>query len=141
MEAYEIISGLEKTCFDNPWTEQAVKSCLSAETGVYCLSVDGEKNEGYVFGAVICDEAELYRIAVLPDSRRNGTGGRLLADFIAECEKRGAVKIFLEVRSRNIPARRLYESRGFEEISVRKNYYGDDDAVIYIYTIKATPHN
>ena len=141
MKAYEIISGLEKTCFDNPWTENAIESCLSPETGIYCLSDETEKPEGYAFGTVIFDEAELYRIAVLPDSRRKGTGGRLLADFIAECEKRGAVKIFLEVRSKNVPVRKLYERYGFEEISVRKNYYGDDDAVIYIYTIKATPHN
>ena len=141
MEAYEIISGLEKACFDNPWTEKAIESCLSSETGIYCLSDETERPEGYAFGTVICDEAELYRIAVLPDSRRNGTGGRLLEGFIAECEKRGAAKIFLEVRSKNVPARKLYKRYSFEEISVRKNYYEDDDAVIYIYTIKATPHN
>lgn len=136
MEAYKIISGFENACFDNPWTEKAIESCLISETGIYCLSDETEKPEGYAFGTIICDEAELYRIAVLPDSRRKGTGGRILDSFIAECENRGAVKIFLEVRSRNIPARRLYESKGFEEISVRKNYYGDDDAVIYIYMFK-----
>ncbi len=136
MEAYEIICGLEKACFDNPWTEKSVESCLTAETGIYSLYNEGGKTEGYAFGTVICDEAELYRIAVLPDSRRKGTGMKLISAFIAECEKRGAEKIFLEVRSRNIPARGLYEKAGFEEISVRKNYYGDDDAVIYIYTMK-----
>ena len=41
-----------------------------------------------------------------------------------------AEKVFLEVRSKNIPARACYKSLGFSEISVRDNYYGDDDAII-----------
>ena len=86
---------------------------------------------GYAFGTVIIDEGELYRIAVSPENRGKGIGERLLHEFVEECHERGTVKLFLEVRSKNVPARRLYEKTGFKEISVRKGYYGDDDAVIY----------
>ena len=37
----------------------------------------------------------------------------------------------LEVRRGNAAARRLYESLGFEEVGVRRNYYGSgEDALI-----------
>ena len=43
-------------------------------------------------------------------------------------------RLFLEVRSRNIPARKLYTAYGFKEIGVRKNYYKNpqDDAIIML---------
>ncbi len=36
----------------------------------------------------------------------------------------------LEVNEKNTPAILLYKKYGFEQISVRKNYYNDDDAII-----------
>ena len=33
----------------------------------------------------------------------------------------------LEVRADNVPARRLYERHGFEEVSVRRRYYRQPD--------------
>jgi ribosomal-protein-alanine N-acetyltransferase len=40
----------------------------------------------------------------------------------------------LEVRSQNIPARKLYTAYGFKEIGIRKNYYKNpqDDAIIML---------
>lgn len=39
--------------------------------------------------------------------------------------------LLLEVRSRNAGAIALYEKSGYEKIALRRNYYPDDDAVIY----------
>ena len=39
-------------------------------------------------------------------------------------QKRGAEKIYLEVRQSNIPAQQqLYEKHGFESCGLRKNFY------------------
>ena len=65
---------------------------------------------------------------LLLDKKRNIPVSRLLTRFIDRCRERGAAKIFLEVRSANVPARSLYEKHGFVQISVRRGYYGDDDA-------------
>ena len=135
MEIYERIYELEKACFEDPWTEESVKNQLLNENCACTVSEDNGEITGYAFGTVIIDEGELYRIAVSPEKRGQGYGERLLLDFIGKCREKGAIKLFLEVRSKNVPARRLYEKTGFKEISVRKGYYGDDDAIIFFLEI------
>lgn len=127
-DTVSFITRAESECFTRPWTYDEVQSAVCGEYGVTAV----EPEVGYALGRLSFDEAELYRIAVLPEKRRCGAGGRLLDRFIALCGERGAAKIFLEVRSKNVPAIKLYESRGFSLISVRRGYYGDDDALVYI---------
>ena len=129
MNNIDFIAYAESVCFTRPWTSDEVRSAVCGEYGVAAV----EPDVGYAVGRLSFDEAELYRIAVLPEKRRCGAGGRLLDSFMVLCRERGAEKIFLEVRSKNTPAIKLYESRGFTLISVRKGYYGDDDALVYMY--------
>ena len=132
MNDAEFIAYAESACFESPWTSENVKSALGSEYSVCAVERDPDgEGIGYAFGRVSFDEAELYRIAVLPGKRRAHAGSRLMERFVSLCAERGAEKIFLEVRSANVPARRLYEKHGFSEISVRRGYYGSDDAVIY----------
>ena len=135
MEIYEKIYELEKACFDEPWTKESIINQLNSGNSACVLFEENGATVGYAFGTVIIDEGELYRIAVSPEKRGQGYGERLLLDFIGKCREKGAIKLFLEVRSKNVPARRLYEKTGFKEISVRKGYYGDDDAVIFFLEI------
>ena len=41
-------------------------------------------------------------------------------------------EVFLEVRVSNDVARELYKKFGFREAFIRKNYYGDEDAIVMI---------
>ena len=77
------------------------------------------------FGAVMvnCDTADLLDIAVEPDMQGRGIGSRLMQFMVDECVSRGVKEIFLEVRATNQSAVALYKKFGFEQISVRKNYY------------------
>ena len=63
-----------------------------------------------------------------------GLGRELTARGIKEVVKGGARKMFLEVRRSNLKALSLYESFGFREIGIRKNYYQGssltEDAVV-----------
>ncbi len=127
----EKIYSLEAECFSDPWSITSVENQLSSENTVWLILEEEGQTAGYALGSEVCGEAELYRIAVSERFRRKGYGERLLGDFISECSKRKAEKIFLEVRSRNVPAIALYKKAGFKEIAVRKGYYGDDDAVIF----------
>ena len=64
----------------------------------------------------------------LGSSRTNATR---IAD---ELEKRGVATLWLEVRASNAAAIALYESLGFNEATIRRNYYpttdGREDAII-----------
>jgi ribosomal protein S18 acetylase RimI-like enzyme len=50
-----------------------------------------------------------------------------MESLITEADARGAAQVFLEVRADNPNARALYDSLGFEQIAVRKNYYQPDN--------------
>ena len=57
-----------------------------------------------------------------------------ISNLIAELEKRDVFTLWLEVRASNVGARTLYESLGFNEATVRRNYYpakeGREDAIV-----------
>ena len=69
------------------------------------------------------DTADILNIGIDPDFKRHGYGTSLLNHLIEELKKRDIGEILLEVRAGNKSAIQFYKKQGFEEISVRKNYY------------------
>lgn len=132
MTKEEKIYYLEKECFKDPWSLASVSAQLMSEQTVCVIYEEDGEPAAYALGNEICGEAELFRIAVVEKYRRRGLGARMMEEFLRECTERKAEKVFLEVRSKNRPAMALYEKYGFTRISVRKGYYGDDDAVIFM---------
>lgn len=92
------------------------------------------KMAAFAITQVVLDEATLFNIAVDPDYQRQGLGRALLEHLIDELEKRGVATLWLEVRASNAAAIALYESLGFNEATIRRNYYpttdGREDAII-----------
>jgi len=87
---------------------------------------------GWCCGRYAGDEAELLKIAVRPEMKRVGIGDKLLERFEQLVAENGVTQVFLEVRSRNEPALRLYRKHGFSRIGRRCGYYSNppDDALI-----------
>ncbi len=90
--------------------------------------IDG-REVAYVLIEDSMDVVNIIDVYVLPEYRRKGIANKLIAN-IFEKYKYSYVRFMLEVRSRNSVAIHLYKKFGFEQIHIRKNYYGDDDAVI-----------
>ena len=67
------------------------------------------------------DEIRLVDIALLPEARGRGVGGALMADVLAEGERKGLL-VRIHVESNN-PAMRLYKRLGFEKIEERGVYW------------------
>lgn len=87
-------------------------------------------DHGYAVVAVVDDVAELQRIGTRPDHRRAGHARRMLAAALQHARRAGAERILLEVRESNAPARSLYHSTGFTEISSRRRYYADGETAV-----------
>lgn len=106
-------------------------SYLSDSHGFFVTTVQ-DRVAGYSITRVVADESELLNLAVEPDSRGRGIGGRLLDHCMQRCAAAGAVAMWLEVRASNQSARALYATRGFSEMGVRKRYYEAprEDAVL-----------
>ncbi|QRG78549.1 ribosomal protein S18-alanine N-acetyltransferase [Citrobacter sp. R56] len=124
---------IEKRAHAFPWSEHTFASNQGERYLNYQLTVDG-RLAAFAITQVVLDEATLFNIAVDPDFQRRGLGRALLDHLIDELEKRGILTLWLEVRASNVAAIALYESLGFNEATIRRNYYptadGREDAVI-----------
>ncbi len=128
------IAALEARVFSDPWAERDVIDLIVTEGGMCFTAVEDDRVVAYVIGRLIPPEGEIYRVAVAPERRQRGIGYRLLDYAVKTSRGRGLETLFLEVRSQNTPARKLYTSYGFREVGVRKNYYKNptDDAIIML---------
>ena len=128
------IAAIEAAVFPDPWQERDIIDLITTE-GAMCFSaVDGDSVVAYFLGRLIPPEGELYRVAVIPEKRQRGVGYCLLDYAYKTSKGRGLESLFLEVRSQNTPAIKLYEAYGFERIGLRRRYYKnpEDDAIIML---------
>ncbi|MDQ3904168.1 MAG: ribosomal protein S18-alanine N-acetyltransferase [Actinomycetota bacterium] len=112
---------LERLLFagDDPWNPQAFRDALAA--GHHYLSArDGDSLIGYAGLARVGAQAEVHTLAVDPTHHRRGIGRALLR---AVLERAQGATVFLEVRTDNESAIKLYRSEGFEVIGTRRRYY------------------
>ena len=121
---------IEKTFFGLN-DSSAVSNTLESETLKYFVLLDeDEKVVGFYECSIVLDEAELFDIAVIEEYQGKGLSKLLMQHLIAYCKEKNVRTIFLEVNTNNIKALGLYQKFGFTQYSVRKNYYGDSDAVL-----------
>lgn len=128
------IAELEAAIFPDPWDQRSISDLITTEGAMCFTAREGSKVVAYVIGRLIAPEGEIYRVAVAPSHRRRGVAYRLLDYAVKTSRGKGLESLFLEVRSQNIPAIKLYTAYGFTEIGRRKNYYRDptDDAIIML---------
>ncbi|AFJ48440.1 ribosomal protein S18-alanine N-acetyltransferase [Shimwellia blattae] len=124
---------IERRSHAFPWSE---KTLLSNQGERYLnLRIDHDgAMAGFAITQIVLDEATLFNIAIDPACQRRGLGRALLTHLIATLEQRDILTLWLEVRASNAGAIALYESLGFNEVTVRRNYYptaeGREDAIV-----------
>ena len=135
----ELLAGMHKICFAEPWSPQAMTEILTMPGCFGLLAVDGDSvipsagppgPAGFVLCRVTMDEAEILSIAVLPPWRKSGIGKQLLGASMSIAASNNACILFLEVAADNLAAQNLYQNCGFTQVGVRKGYYGDKDAFV-----------
>lgn len=135
----EAIWAIEQASFSHPWTRAMFQEELARiPSTLYVLKeVPGKRVLGYSCFWSLSGELQLVNIAVHPDLRGQGLGGKLLNHLLLEAESRETEKIFLEVRPSNRTAIGLYERLGFKVLYRRPRYYtpeGEDALVMVLET-------
>lgn len=116
-----------------PWSVGNFRDGL--ENGYYMVVMTAsEKIIGYGVVQVILDEGHLLNITVEPELNGRGLGRALLLHLL-DYARSHTDTLFLEVRPSNHRAIALYQSSGFNEIGLRRNYYpakggGREDALL-----------
>ena len=130
------LAALEAETFPLGADGETMARLLADGRHVFFLAEDGGRAAGYAWYEFVLDEGSVGNVAVRPEYRGLGLGRRLTEAMTADARSRGLAFLTLEVRQSNVPARRLYESCGFESAGVRKNYYRKpaEDAVLMTIT-------
>lgn len=109
--------------------EDIEKTFLSESLDYFVLLEKG-KVVGFFEISLIAPEVELFDIAVVSECQGKGYAS-LMMEFLKDYSKQKQCDtIFLEVNKMNVKAIGLYEKFGFKTYAERKNYYGDNDAVL-----------
>jgi ribosomal-protein-alanine acetyltransferase len=133
------IAAIEREAFSDPWSEKSFRDAL-AHPSIYFAAARDDANAvvGYVVAWFVADEGQIANLAVAPSGWGQGIGRALLDAALREAALREASEVYLEVRDSNDRARRLYRSRGFEEVGRRRGYYRHpvEDAIVLRWTLK-----
>lgn len=117
------VAALEKLCFSDPWSETSVASELDNPLSLWLIAEEEGTVLGYVGSQTVLDETDMMNIAVRPECRRRGIAAALIGELVNQLREHGSHVLRLEVRESNVPAIALYESMGFTQLGLRKNYY------------------
>ena len=119
----DAILTIEHRVFSDPWSPASFAPEFSDPyTWFSVAEIDGIVS-GYAIARIVAKQGEIANIAVDPAHQRSGLGGKLLDAAVVAADAAECEAVWLEVRVSNEPARRLYESRGFEPIGRRRGYY------------------
>ncbi len=98
----------------------------------YFIAYINEEPIAYLGSSYVLDSLDILSILVNPNYRNKGIATKLIKELIKFCSSKDIKTIFLEVRKSNNKAIMLYESFNFTKVSERKNYYKNEDAIIYV---------
>jgi len=122
-----VFVSLDKELFPySPWSTSQYKEEFSSPTRHFVVAVDAEQNiVGYagVFapgGA----EADVLTVGVVPAQRGKGIAKALMALITDWAKEQGSIAMMLEVKVDNAEAIGLYQSLGYSQLNIRKDYFG-----------------
>jgi len=131
---------IETLAYPFPWTRSLFVDCLRADYALFGLQI-GKDLVGYTIFNWAVGEAHLLNLCIHPDWQHRGYGSLLLEYAINHVARHDNESIYLEVRTSNARAAKLYKNRGFRVIGSRRSYYqagdGREDATVMRLALRA----
>lgn len=121
------IMDLERAGFGSgeQWSETSWRDELAGDGRTVLVAADDDQGMlGVITLRATGELADLHRIVVAGDHRRQGIGRRLLEAGLAAVRALGVRSVLAEVRFDNEAAIELYQRNGFEQLGARTDYYG-----------------
>ena len=126
------VAEMEQQIFSDSWSEKSVLEPVQEKQSVCFAAEKAGHLLGYLLAYHAADEAEIARIAVQKEARRQGAAGKLMHALEHYCEEHKMEKLLLDVRESNEAARSFYTKNGFVEDGIRQGFYVNpsEDAVL-----------
>ena len=119
---------IEKALFPiDAWTDalflaELAEVSISRDVSVAILD---SQLVGYASFRYVGKQGDVNTVAVASGQQGKGIGTALMDWLESQAALRNVREIFLEVRSDNEAAIKMYATRGYERIDIRRNYYGN----------------
>ncbi|MEN9373784.1 MAG: hypothetical protein RIR79_1336 [Pseudomonadota bacterium] len=118
----EAVLAVEQQAHPHPWERRHFDDVLQVGNQAQVLCV-GDAVLGYFIAMPILDEVHLLNITVAPAYQGQGWARVMLDGLNLWARNHHAQTLWLEVRTGNTRALRIYAAHGFMEVGRRKNYY------------------
>jgi len=122
---------IENTCFSHPYSVESFLSDIEGDKVKIFVEEDKGVLIAFISVYVFLDESNLQQIAVLEKYRKKGIASNLINYAIQYLIENGVKRFYLEVNENNLIAIKVYEKLGFQKVITRKNYYGNQSAIVY----------
>ncbi len=137
-EEASLLSSLHQKAFDRGWDEASFASFFEDQTLQMLVCERNGEIAGFILYRLLSEEAEIITLAIDPDHQNRGIGSSLVKKVLEDCLEKKVTHVFLEVAKGNKKAQKIYESHGFEVVSIRPKYYvfsneQQDDALVLEY--------
>ena len=127
----DIIVEIENDIYVDKWNKEAYLRDLDNEIAYNYVLEHNDVIIGYYGFWVMFDNIDITKVSIRKELQGKGLSNILMEDFFSRIKNLDIKTITLEVRVSNVSAIGLYKKYGFKNISLRKNYYGNEDAYIY----------
>jgi [ribosomal protein S18]-alanine N-acetyltransferase len=135
-EDIDQVLAIEQASFTMPWSRNLFLSEFRSASVSMLMVALADVSVRSVIGYIVCwlvaDEVHILNLAVDRSFRRQGMAKSIVLAALKRAHQKGAKRAFLEVRSSNTAAKKLYLDLGFTGTSVRRDYYDEpiEDALV-----------
>lgn len=126
----QVLWEIEKECFGvEAFTKEEIAYLLKSPAGVNLVAQIDHKIVGFILSLTYkfnqVQVGHIFTIDVLVEHRRKGVASRLLRELERSLTEKNIKTCFLEVRTDNVAALKLYRKHSYTEVEHLKNYYGN----------------
>lgn len=111
------------------WSPAQFVEELTFDHSKFLVARLGNAVAGFIIAWCVADEIQVISLATDRPYRRRGIARALMQTLIGAAPD-DARRLYLEVAAGNSDARHFYHTMGFVEIGLRRQFYGDDDAIL-----------
>jgi ribosomal-protein-alanine N-acetyltransferase len=134
-----IIYEIESMVYTLPWTFNFFRIILQQNPSLFLVATCKEKIIGYIVGEIRIkgngnnpkNIGHILNFSVKPKFQGRGVGTLLLDELEKRFLKKGVKSAYLEVRESNKRAQYIYIKKGYQFLRTAKNYYYDEDGIIF----------
>jgi len=121
---------IEAESFSDPYHPIFLVNLYELYSETFLVAEEGRTVLAYIIARRVWNRGHIVAIAVGKKYRRRGIGRMLIQEVEKRLASTGVKEIWLEVRASNREAIKFYNSLGYRQSSLQKNYYADGESAI-----------